>query len=64
MTQNNPFLSEVVENPDNDDARLVYADYLEEQGDPRGEFIRVQCGLAALSELHPDYLDLKLRSVE
>jgi carbon storage regulator CsrA len=28
--------------------RLIYADWLEEQGDPRGEFIRVQCALAQL----------------
>ena len=28
--------------PDNDDARLVYADYLQERGDPRGEFIALQ----------------------
>src|SRR4051794_18139432 len=27
---------------DDDDARLVYADFLEEKGDPRGEFIRLQ----------------------
>lgn len=33
-----------------DGPRLVYADYLEEQGDPRGEFIRVQCELAKLDE--------------
>jgi uncharacterized protein (TIGR02996 family) len=30
----------VFEDPDSDDARLVYADYLMEQGDPQGEFIR------------------------
>jgi hypothetical protein len=27
--------------------RLVYADYLEESGDPRGELIRIQCELAS-----------------
>lgn len=32
--------------PDDDGPRLVYADYLMEQGDPRGEFIAVQCALA------------------
>ena len=41
----NPFLQQVVENPDDDAARLVYADYLEEQGDPRCELIRLQCEL-------------------
>jgi len=41
------FLAEIVQTPDLDDPRLVYADYLEERGDPRAEFIRVQCDLAA-----------------
>ncbi|MCA9175777.1 MAG: TIGR02996 domain-containing protein, partial [Planctomycetales bacterium] len=58
----NPFLQQVVENPDDDAARLVYADYLEEQGDPRSEFIRVQCELARTSPLDPGYEDLSLRS--
>lgn len=31
---------------DDDGPRLLYADWLEERGDPRGEFIRVQCALA------------------
>jgi uncharacterized protein (TIGR02996 family) len=30
-------------NPDDDAARLVYADLLESRGDPRGEFIQLQC---------------------
>lgn len=29
--------------PDDDGPRLVYADYLQEAGDPRGEFIALQC---------------------
>jgi hypothetical protein len=33
--------------------RLVYADWLDERGDPRGEFIRVQCELARLAEEFP-----------
>lgn len=40
------FLKDILANPDQDAPRLVYADWLEEQGDPRGEFIRVQCALA------------------
>ncbi len=34
--------------PDDDRPRLIYADWLEEQGDPRCELIRLQCRLAAL----------------
>jgi uncharacterized protein (TIGR02996 family) len=36
------FLQAILEEPDNDDVRLIYADWLQEQGDPRGEFIHLQ----------------------
>jgi uncharacterized protein (TIGR02996 family) len=35
----------LVENPDDTAAHSAYADYLQEQGDPRGEFIQVQLEL-------------------
>jgi uncharacterized protein (TIGR02996 family) len=35
----------LVENPDDLAAHSAYADYLQEQGDPRGEFIQVQLAL-------------------
>ncbi len=40
-------LAAIVETPDDDAPRLVYADWLQGQGDPRGEFIQLQCQLAA-----------------
>jgi uncharacterized protein (TIGR02996 family) len=41
-------LAAVVRAPDDDGPRLIYADWLEERGDPaRAELIRVQCALAA-----------------
>jgi uncharacterized protein (TIGR02996 family) len=39
------FWQAIMEDPADDVSRLVYADWLEERGDPRGEFIRVQCAL-------------------
>ena len=43
-------LDAVLENPDDDLPRLVYADYLDENGDPkRAEFIRAQIAIARLS---------------
>jgi uncharacterized protein (TIGR02996 family) len=43
------FLAAIVASPDDDLPRLVYADFLDESGDPaaaaRAEFIRVQCEL-------------------
>jgi uncharacterized protein (TIGR02996 family) len=50
LTQDESFLQAIIESPDDDNLRLVYADWLEDLGDPRGEFIRVQCQLANLPE--------------
>jgi uncharacterized protein (TIGR02996 family) len=35
-----PFLHAIIENPGDDTLRLVYADWLEERGDPRAPFVR------------------------
>jgi uncharacterized protein (TIGR02996 family) len=49
MTHQDAFLQAILENPDDDTPRLIYADYLDEHGDPdRAEFIRVQVALATL----------------
>jgi uncharacterized protein (TIGR02996 family) len=40
------FLEAIRANPDDDDARRVYADWLEERGDPRAEYLRVEIHLA------------------
>jgi uncharacterized protein (TIGR02996 family) len=40
------FIETIIENPEDDTPRLVYADWLDEHGDPaRAELIRVQCRL-------------------
>jgi uncharacterized protein (TIGR02996 family) len=47
MTEEDAFLHAIREQPDDDTVRLVYADWLAENGQPdRGEFIRVQIELA------------------
>ena len=43
------FLEAIAAHPDDDAPRLVYADWLEERGDPRGAFIRLQCALERLA---------------
>ena len=52
MTDTEALLQSVLAHPADDLPRLVYADYLDETGDPvlsaRAEFIRVQCELARL----------------
>ncbi len=50
MTEDESFLAEIIAAPDDDGPRLVYADWLEERGDPRAEFIRMQCEEARLGE--------------
>ena len=47
------FLATIRERPDDDGPRLIYADYLDERGDCRGDFIRIQCALAKLDEEDP-----------
>jgi len=44
------FICEIQRDPLNDEPRLVFADWLEEQGDVRGEFIRVQCNMLRVPE--------------
>jgi uncharacterized protein (TIGR02996 family) len=50
MNHHDAFVEAILEAPDDDAERLIYADWLTEQGDPRGDFIRVQIHLAR----HPD----------
>jgi carbon storage regulator len=42
------FLNAIEANPDDEGLRLVLADWLEERGDPLGEWLRLQCRLARL----------------
>jgi uncharacterized protein (TIGR02996 family) len=47
MARDEAFLQAIIENPDDDTSRLVYADWLDEQGQPdRAEFIRLQVRLS------------------
>lgn len=50
-----PFLRAICENPEDDTARLVYADWLDENGDPdRAEFIRLQVAVPRRPEEHDE----------
>ncbi|MEZ6121751.1 MAG: TIGR02996 domain-containing protein [Planctomycetaceae bacterium] len=55
------FLDEICSHPDDDTPRLIYADWLEEQGNARGEFIRVQCEMATLKKTQVRYRELVKR---
>jgi uncharacterized protein (TIGR02996 family) len=59
------FLDDIVAHPDDDAPRLIYADWLEDNGDPhRAEFIRLQCRLATLGDHDPERLLLEERQAE
>lgn len=55
MNDRPAFLRAILENPDDDAPRLVFADWLDERQDPRGQFIRVQCALARIECEVPGY---------
>jgi uncharacterized protein (TIGR02996 family) len=59
MSDEEGFLRTIIDNPDDDAPRLIFADWLEERGDLRGEFIRIQCALTRLAigdERRPDLI--------
>lgn len=58
------FFQAILDHPDDDELRLVFADWLDEQGDPRGEFIRLQIMLAQLDEDDPRRLVVVDRLLE
>jgi uncharacterized protein (TIGR02996 family) len=62
MNLHNAFLQSILDAPDDDAPRLVYADWLEEHGESeRAEFIRVQVKLAQLPPQAPERAALAAR---
>src|SRR5579884_2002891 len=67
MTHEEAFIRAICEAPHDDAPRLIYADWLEEQGQTdRAEFIRIQCQFARLmvTEPKPDMGALLSRAVD
>lgn len=58
------FLSQIRERPDDDGPRLIFADFLDDFGDPRGTFIRIQCALNRLPDDDPRRPDLEHQEKE
>lgn len=54
----NELLQEVLADPRDLDARRVYADWLIERGDPRGDFISQQLRLSEMTGVEPEYASL------
>jgi uncharacterized protein (TIGR02996 family) len=61
MGADEPFLRAINEAPDDLARRLVYADLLDDRTDPRAEFVRLGCQLAALPAGHRDGLQIRRR---
>src|SRR5947199_5771038 len=60
-----PFLRAILDAPDDELPRLIYADWLDERGDPdRAEFIRLQVELARLPVRDPLRKPLTEREAE
>jgi uncharacterized protein (TIGR02996 family) len=64
MMQLERLLEDILEHPQDDAPRLMYADWLDEHCPPRAEFIRVQCRLARLPANHVCVFDLERRERE
>jgi uncharacterized protein (TIGR02996 family) len=61
QTEAEAFLQRIRAYPDDDAQRLIFADWLDEEGDPRGQFIRVQLALAELPAHAPERAALVAR---
>src|SRR5262245_46808930 len=59
MHETEAMLRLIIASPEQDGPRLIYADWLAERRDPRGEFIRVQCELARLPQADPRRAELQ-----
>jgi uncharacterized protein (TIGR02996 family) len=65
MTEREMLLAAITSEPDDDTPRLVYADWLQENGESdRAEYIRIRCRLAHLKAGTPEAKRLQGRSVK
>src|SRR5262245_17379608 len=49
------FVKAILANPDDEATRLVYADWLDDRGDLRGEYRRLDAGLMKLAPMTKEY---------
>jgi uncharacterized protein (TIGR02996 family) len=64
MTDERAFREAIIANPTDDGSRLVYADWLEERGDLRGEFLRIKTALARMPRKDKQQTRLRKRLKE
>lgn len=61
MSDDLGFLRDIIAHPDDPVPRLVYADWLDERDDPRGEFLRLELQFRELPEHDPQRKTIRLR---
>src|SRR5260370_1026453 len=59
MSQEQAFLDQLAADPFDDVTRLVYADWLEDQDDPCGEYLHREAELATMPEYDPRHAALE-----
>jgi uncharacterized protein (TIGR02996 family) len=64
MSKDEPFLRAILSAPEDSALRLIYADWLEERGDPRADYLRLEARLAALPVGDEAARGLRRRMVE
>ena len=58
------FIQAIIEEPDVDDHRVIFADYLEEHDDPRADLIRLQFEMKALKKSDSKWTPLRSRELK
>jgi uncharacterized protein (TIGR02996 family) len=61
MSDESAFLRAIADNPGDESCRLVFADWLEERGDWRSEFLRLDCALRRMTGGEADYEQMQAR---
>lgn len=61
MSEDEAFIRAIVDRPGDDTARLVYADWLDDRGDPRAEFLRLTVQRDGLADGDPARIQAESR---
>jgi uncharacterized protein (TIGR02996 family) len=65
FTDEQPFLDAIFARYHDDGPRFIYADFLDDAGDPdRAELVRVQVALSRMTDDHPQHAEIKNKEVE
>ncbi len=61
QSDDDAFIAEILASPNDDTPRLIYADWLEDQGDHRAEYLRLECEIAGLRKSDSLFIELQPR---